>query len=116
MHRPPSQLEELAGRVSRNVGIGAAEIIQTHVLMLSDSRLRDGTEEHIRRELCNAEWALQMQLERMLLEFRSLDDEYIRSRGERGPGRAPAEQAQRRVADRSTMPDRLADTRWFPGS
>jgi len=76
------QLEELAGRVMQNVGIGAGEIIQTHVLMLSDSRLRDSTEDHIRRELCNAEWALQMQLEQVLSEFRSLDDEYFRSRGE----------------------------------
>jgi phosphotransferase system enzyme I (PtsI) len=75
------QLEELAGRVIQSVGIGAGEIIQTHVQMLSDSRLRDSTEEHIRRELCNAEWALQMQLEQVLSEFRSLEDAYIRSRG-----------------------------------
>lgn len=108
------QLEELAGRVSRNVGIGAAEIIQTHVLMLSDSRLRDGTEEHIRRELCNAEWALQMQLERMLLEFRSLDDEYIRSRGEDVAQvvRLVQNKLNEEAADKpfDNMPDRLADT------
>ncbi|RPH98104.1 MAG: phosphoenolpyruvate--protein phosphotransferase [Lysobacterales bacterium] len=108
------QLEELAGRVSRNVGIGAAEIIQTHVLMLSDSRLRDGTEDHIRRELCNAEWALQMQLERMLLEFRSLDDEYIRSRGEDVAQvvRLVQNKLNEEAADKpfENMPDRLADT------
>jgi phosphotransferase system enzyme I (PtsI) len=108
------QLEDLAGRVIRSVGIGAGEIIQTHVLMLSDSRLRDGTEEHIRRELCNAEWALQMQLERVLLEFRSQDDEYIRSRGE------DVAQVVRLVQNKlneeaagkpfENMPDRLADT------
>ena len=108
------QLEELAGRVSRNVGIGAGEIIQTHVLMLSDSRLRDGTEEHIRRELCNAEWALQMQLERMLLEFRSLDDAYIRSRGEDVAQvvRLVQNKLNEEAADKpfENMPDRLADT------
>jgi phosphotransferase system enzyme I (PtsI) len=108
------QLEELAGRVIRNVGIGAAEIIQTHVLMLSDSRLRDGTEEHIRRELCNAEWALQMQLERMLLEFRSQDDEYIRSRGEDVAQvvRLVQNKLNEEAADKpfDDMPDRLADT------
>jgi phosphotransferase system enzyme I (PtsI) len=76
------QLEQLAGRVMRNVGIPAAEIIQTHLVMLSDEKIRKTTEDHIRSELCNAEWALQSQLEQILSEFRSMDDEYIRSRGE----------------------------------
>lgn len=108
------QLEELAGRVIRNVGIGAGEIIQTHLMMLGDSRLRDGTEEHIRQQLCNAEWALQMQLEQVLLEFRSLDDEYIRSRGEdvaqvvRLVQNKLNEEAEDKPFD--NMPDRLADT------
>jgi len=109
-----AQLEELAGRVTQNVGIGAGEIIHTHVMMLSDSRLRDSTEEHIRRELCNAEWALQMQLEQILSEFRSLDDEYFRSRGD------DVAQVVRLLQDKlnqeaagkpfENMPDRLADT------
>ena len=55
------QLEELSSRMTHNVGMGAGEIIQTHVMMLGDVRLRENTEEHIQRELCNAEWALQMQ-------------------------------------------------------
>ena len=76
------QLEQMAGRVMQNVGVPAAEIIQTHLVMLSDEKIRKATEEHIRSELCNAEWALQSQLEQILSEFRSMDDEYIRSRGE----------------------------------
>jgi phosphotransferase system enzyme I (PtsI) len=109
-----NQLEELAGRVTRNVGIGAGEIIGTHVLMLSDSRLRDSTEDHIRSELCNAEWALQTQLEEVLTEFRSIDDEYIRSRGEDVvqvvrllQTKLNEEAAGERF---ESMPDRLADT------
>jgi phosphotransferase system enzyme I (PtsI) len=108
------QLEELAGRVIQSVGIAAGEIIQTHVQMLRDSRLRDSTEEHIRRELCNAEWALQMQLEQILSEFRSLEDAYIRSRGE------DVAQVVRLVQSKlneeaagkpfKNMPDRLAET------
>ena len=108
------QLEELAGRVIRNVGLGAGEIIQTHVQMLSDTRLRDGTEAHIRRELCNAEWALQLQLELLLAEFRSLDDEYIRSRGEDVGQvvRLVQGKLNEEAADKpfESMPDRLADT------
>jgi phosphotransferase system enzyme I (PtsI) len=108
------QLEELAGRITQNVGIGAGEIIQTHVLMLSDSRMQDSTEQHIRRELCNAEWALQMQLEQVLSEFRTMDDAYIRSRGE------DVAQVVRLVQNKlneeaagkpfENMPDRLAET------
>lgn len=108
------QLEALAGRVIQNVGIGAGEIIQTHVLMLGDARLRDSTEEHIRRELCNAEWALQMQLEQLLAEFRSLDDAYIRSRGEDVAQvvRLLQNKLNEEAADKpfDNMPDRLAAT------
>jgi phosphoenolpyruvate-protein phosphotransferase (PTS system enzyme I) len=108
------QLEELAGRVIRNVGLGAGEIIQTHVQMLGDSRLREGAEEHIRRELCNAEWALQLQLELLLAEFRSLDDEYIRSRGEDVAQvvRLVQNKLNEEAADKpfENMPNRLADT------
>lgn len=108
------QLEELAGRVIQSVGIGAGEIIQTHVQMLSDSRLRDSTEEHIRRELCNAEWALQMQLEQVLSEFRSLEDAYIRSRGEDVAQvvRLVQSKLNEEAADKpfENMPDRLAET------
>jgi phosphotransferase system enzyme I (PtsI) len=108
------QLEDLAGRVTVNVGIGAGEIIQTHVLMLSDSRLRDDTESHIRGELCNAEWALQIQLEQLLAEFRSLDDEYIRSRGEDVTQvvRLLQNKLNEEAAEKpfENMPDRLAET------
>ena len=76
------QLGELAKRISGNVGIPAGEIIQTHVLMLGDDSIREATENQIRSELSNAEWALQSQLELILSEFRTMDDPYIRSRGE----------------------------------
>ena len=108
------QLEDLSGRVTQNVGLGAGEIIQTHVLMLGDSSLQDSTEQHIRRELCNAEWALQMQLEQVLSEFRSLDDAYIRSRGEDVAQvvRMVQNKLNEEAADKpfENMPDRLADT------
>ena len=76
------QLNELAERIHPTVAVPAVEIIQSHVLMLGDSKIRKSTEIHIREKLCNAEWALQSQLEQVLSEFRSMDDEYIRTRGE----------------------------------
>ncbi len=108
------QLEELSSRMTHNVGMGAGEIIQTHVMMLGDVRLRENTEEHIQRELCNAEWALQMQLEQLLAEFRSIDDEYIRSRSEDVVQvvRLVQNKLMEAVDDQAfeNMPDRLADT------
>jgi phosphotransferase system enzyme I (PtsI) len=108
------QLTELAARMDKNVPVPASEILQTHILMLNDSTIRKNTEDHIRDELCNAEWALQTQLESVLAEFRTMDDEYIRTRGE------DIAQVVRLVQGKLTkqddqqhfenIPDRLADT------
>ncbi|MBT8060075.1 MAG: phosphoenolpyruvate--protein phosphotransferase [Gammaproteobacteria bacterium] len=108
------QLEDLADRVKLGEAMPAAEIIETHVLMLGDSKIRESTEEHIRRERCNAEWALQTQLEQVMTEFRNLDDDYIRTRGE------DITQVVRLVQDRlneetaqqplENIPDRLTDS------
>lgn len=108
------QLEDLVDRVKDNVAVPAAEMIQTHVLMLGDSTIKSQTEEHIRRELCNAEWALQTQLEQIMSEFRNMDDEYIRTRGEdvtqvvRLLQSKLAEESSSKVFD--NIPDRLADS------
>jgi phosphotransferase system enzyme I (PtsI) len=108
------QLDDTAQRISRNVGIPAGEIIQTHVLMLGDDNMRQATENQIRSELCNAEWALQSQLELILSEFRSMDDPYIRSRGE--DITQVVRLVQSKLDEKSAgkafenIPDRLAET------
>lgn len=108
------QLIDLSERIDPSVAVPAVEIIQSHVLMLGDSKIRDSTEVHIRRELCNAEWALQSQLEQVLSEFRSMDDEYIRTRGE--DVTQVVRLIQGKLTDETSgrpfenIPDRLADT------
>jgi phosphotransferase system enzyme I (PtsI) len=108
------QLEKLADRMNENVGLPAGEIIQTHVLMLKDSSIREAIETRIRDELCNAEWALQSELERILAEFRYIDDDYIRSRGDdvvqvvRLVQRKLGEEAAGKSFE--NIPDRLAET------
>jgi len=108
------QLDELAQRFSKNVDSPASEIIQTHVLMLNDSSIREATEKHIRSEFCNAEWALQSVLEKILAEFRSMDDAYIRSRGEDviQVVRLVQSKLNEEVAGKTfeNVPDRLAET------
>lgn len=108
------QLVELADRIAPEVAEPAADIIQSHVLMLSDSKIGRSTEDHIRNKLCNAEWALQSQLEQILSEFRSMEDDYIRTRGE------DVTQVVRLIQSKlseetidapfENIPDRLADT------
>lgn len=73
-------LETLASRLQQTAGAAAEEIIRTHIAMLADSSITTATAQHIREQLCNAEWALQLQLEFLLTEFRQIDDDYIRSR------------------------------------
>lgn len=108
------QLNELADRLTRSAGESAGEIIHTHVLMLNDSKIREATEHHIRAELCNAEWALQMQLEQILDEFRTMDDEYIRSRAD--DVIQVVQLVQSKLSDQTSdphlhaIPDRLAET------
>ncbi len=114
LHSARDQLELLDQRVNRSAGMAASEIIQTHILMLADSSIGDAAEQRIRDELCNAEWALQLQLEAILMEFRHMDDEYIRSRGEDVAQVIHMVQTELGKAGSNmpfdNIPDRLADT------
>ena len=73
-------LEKLAGRLRKAAGVSGEEIVRTHLAMLEDSSLVQASAAHIRKQLCNAQWALQLHLESLLAEFRAIDDDYIRSR------------------------------------
>lgn len=108
------QLEEMAERIKKSAGTAAGDIIQTHILMLADSSISDASEQCIREDLYNAEWALQSQLEKILVQFRHIDDDYIRSRGE--DVMQVVRMVQRKLGEESAgkpfdnIPDRLADT------
>ena len=109
-----SQLQQLANRVSQQAGSTASEIIQFHILMLDDSAISQASETRIREDLFNAEWALQSQLEKILAEFRHLDDDYIRSRGEDVTQVIRLVQSKLSAGSEhkalANIPDRLADT------
>jgi phosphotransferase system enzyme I (PtsI) len=77
-----AHLESLGAKLGRTAGRSAEEIIRTHIVMLADSSIASETCEQIRTHLYNAEWALQLQLESLLADFRQIDDPYIASRGE----------------------------------
>lgn len=108
------QLETMARRLESQTGTTASEIISTHITMLHDPAFNRSIEERMREELCNAEWALQVQLEQILANFRHIDDDYIRSRGE--DVAQVVQLVQHQLSEKSSpvpledIPDRLADT------
>lgn len=112
--RASEELRELGEKLTAETSSTASEIIASHIVMLHDSSFGHSIDSRIREELCNAEWALQAQLEKILAEFRQIDDPYIRSRGE--DVAHVVSLVQHNLDDESSsqalnsIPDRLADT------
>jgi len=57
-----------------------AFILDSHLMILKDSMLRDSTINRIREERINAEWALKKTLEEIRGVFEQIDDDYISNR------------------------------------
>ena len=57
-----------------------AAFVTVHRLILDDSTFSDAPREIIKREACNAEWALKLQLDELLAHFAEVQDEYLRER------------------------------------
>jgi len=55
-------------------------ILDSHLMILKDSMLRDSTIHTIQDERINAEWALKKSLEKIRKVFEQIDDEYISNR------------------------------------
>ncbi len=54
--------------------------VTVHRMMLDDPSLSETPRDVIRRESCNAEWALKLQLDELLAQFAEVQDEYLRER------------------------------------
>lgn len=74
------QLESVKLKYSGDIPQDILHFIDTHLLMLDDPLLKDGTIEHIRHRMCNAEWALQSQCDRLVKVFDEMDDPYLKTR------------------------------------
>lgn len=73
-------LLQTARRAQANVVAEVADLVDTHLLMLSDSTLAEGPLEFIRSRSINAEWALRMVRDTLVAAFEAMEDEYFRSR------------------------------------
>jgi phosphotransferase system enzyme I (PtsI) len=66
-------------------------LINVHRMILEDSTLSKVPQDLVRERRCNAEWALVQQMERLVEQFDSIDDPYLRER------KADVEQVVERV-------------------
>ena len=57
-----------------------AAFVTVHRMILDDSTFSEAPREIIKREACNAEWALKVQLDELLAHFAEVQDEYLRER------------------------------------
>jgi phosphotransferase system enzyme I (PtsI) len=75
-----AQLKKIRSDIPSTTPREIAEFIDIHLLMLEDSSLALAPIELIRTHLCNAEWALKRQHDRLVAVFDEMDDAYLRTR------------------------------------
>jgi phosphotransferase system enzyme I (PtsI) len=56
-------------------------ILDSHMMLLKDRMIYDGTIEEIKQKHLNAEWALKIAVDKVKAVFRSMPDQYFRDRG-----------------------------------
>ena len=74
------QLHDIKNKIAKNTANDILVFIDTHLLMLEDPAFDEGTITNIKEYSCNAEWALQMQGDRLVQVFNEMEDPYLRTR------------------------------------
>ncbi len=75
-----TQLEDLRKRFSKGLGKSHLYILDTHIMLLEDKMLVDGTVKRIKESMLNAEGALKETIAAICLKFDTIEDEYLRER------------------------------------
>ena len=75
-----SRLHDIKKKIAKETADDILVFIDTHLLMLEDPAFDEGTIANIKRFSCNAEWALQIQGERLVQVFDEMEDPYLRTR------------------------------------
>lgn len=81
VNRARNQVLALKDRVATELGRGHAYFFEAHLLMLDDSELLADVERVIRQRRVKAEWAVKAVLDRMLVVYAAVKDDYLRERG-----------------------------------
>ncbi len=80
VHDSSVQLNEIKTKIATDTPEDILAFIDSHLLMLEDPAFGEGAEAIIREFSCNAEWALQVQCDRLVQVFDDMDDPYLRTR------------------------------------
>lgn len=75
-----AQLLQIRVHIPADAPSEAASFIDTHVLILDDKMISQEPIEMIRRQACNAEWALKVQRDRLSEIFEGMADPYLRNK------------------------------------
>ncbi len=75
-----AELTEVAQQIPTNAPAEFAAFVDLHTMILNDSALSVEPRQLIAETLCNAEWALVSQMERLVAQFEAIDDPYLRER------------------------------------
>lgn len=73
-------LETIQSQLSKNAPAEIGAFIHTHLAMLADKSLSEIPKDIIRKEQCNAEWAIKQQMDDIVEQFEAIEDEYLRER------------------------------------
>jgi phosphotransferase system enzyme I (PtsI) len=75
-----NQLMEIKGKILDPEVGRHSFILDVHLMILDDQMLIQDTVDRIRKKKVNAEWALDLTLEKLNIAFKAIDDEYLRER------------------------------------
>ncbi len=75
-------LQDIRKHISKSTPEDIAAFIDAHLLMLYDATLAITPIEIIKSKLCNAEWALKLQRDKLIDVFMDMEDPYLRTRSE----------------------------------
>ena len=74
------QLERIRSHIPKSAPPEIASIIDTHLLILHDKMISEAPAATIRKQQCNAEWALKTQSDLLGQVFEQMDDPYLRNK------------------------------------
>lgn len=80
IHTVKKDLETIRESLSKNAPAEIGAFINTHLIMLADKSLSEIPKDIIRKEQCNAEWAIKQQMDGIVEQFDAIEDEYLRER------------------------------------
>jgi phosphoenolpyruvate-protein phosphotransferase (PTS system enzyme I) len=75
-----TDLENIRAQLPMHSPAELASFINTHLVMLSDKSLSEAPKDIIRKEQCNAEWAIKQQMDDIVEQFDAIADDYLRER------------------------------------